>query len=153
VSVGRLELTGVDGPLVSLVVKCSKGTYVRTLARDIGEALGSCAHLASLRRTRAGGRDVAEAVALEARPGKDELSARVMPMDLMLPSLASVVLSETAASGIKDGRQPAPDGIAGPAPGLMPGEPVKVLDGTGRLLAVAEAAEGAFPLRLRVVLV
>ena len=51
----ELELLSWDAPLARVRVVCSKGTYIRALARDIGEALGSGAHLVGLRRTRVGG--------------------------------------------------------------------------------------------------
>jgi len=53
----------MDGaqPAIELVVECSKGTYIRTLGEDIGEALGCGAHLSALRRIRTGGFDPATA--------------------------------------------------------------------------------------------
>jgi tRNA pseudouridine55 synthase len=54
VVIHRIELLAMDGPEVTLDVLCSKGTYVRALARDIGRALGCGAHLAGLRRTASG---------------------------------------------------------------------------------------------------
>ena len=54
-----------DQLLLQLAVRCSKGTYIRTLAEDIGRALGCGAHLAALRRTASGGLDITDAVTLE----------------------------------------------------------------------------------------
>lgn len=62
VVVHALEVTGREGPRVALRVRCSSGTYVRALARDLGEALGVGAHLDRLRRTAVGDFTVAEAV-------------------------------------------------------------------------------------------
>ena len=56
---------GHELPCVRLLVSCSKGTYIRALARDLGEALGSGAHLASLRRTRSGIFSVEKALSIE----------------------------------------------------------------------------------------
>lgn len=53
--IDEIEVLSFEAPLLSIRVVCSKGTYIRALARDIGVALGSGAHLASLRRTRIGG--------------------------------------------------------------------------------------------------
>lgn len=53
--IDEIEVLSYEAPLLTIRVVCSKGTYIRALARDIGEALGSGAHLASLRRTRIGG--------------------------------------------------------------------------------------------------
>jgi tRNA pseudouridine55 synthase len=54
INISRLELLGFDNPELNLMVRCSKGTYIRALARDIGKALHSGAYLAALRRTRIG---------------------------------------------------------------------------------------------------
>lgn len=59
------ELTAIEGPVVSFRVVCSKGTYIRSLARDFGKALGCGAHLSSLRRTRIGGYNVSDALTIE----------------------------------------------------------------------------------------
>jgi tRNA pseudouridine55 synthase len=67
VRVDRLELAPTAHPLVwAMHVECSAGTYVRSLAADIGSALGGGAHLRNLRRTRSGAFDIAEAVPLDA---------------------------------------------------------------------------------------
>lgn len=60
-----MELLECDLPRIRIRVRCSKGTYIRSLAREIGEALDSGAHLTSLRRTRSGGFTLANAWDLE----------------------------------------------------------------------------------------
>ena len=65
---GRIRVASVDGsglPTAMIRVACSKGTYIRALARDLGEALGSGAFLSSLRRTKNGGFGIEDAVSLE----------------------------------------------------------------------------------------
>jgi len=66
VRIDAVEVMKSDFPQVELRIKCSKGTYVRTLAEDIGEALGTCAHLAALRRIASGRWRVEDAVSLDA---------------------------------------------------------------------------------------
>lgn len=66
VRISALEKLAFEPPRLELRVRCSKGTYIRTLAEDIGTALGSCAHLAALRRTGSGRFSVRDAVGLEA---------------------------------------------------------------------------------------
>ena len=64
---GRIRVADVSGrhlPTAQIRVACSKGTYIRALARDLGEALGSGAFLSSLRRTRNGGFGIEDAVSL-----------------------------------------------------------------------------------------
>ena len=58
------ETSGLDLPLATIRVSCSKGTYIRALARDLGEALGTGAHLNSLRRTKSGGFNVETALSV-----------------------------------------------------------------------------------------
>src|ERR1700760_2325790 len=65
VTIHALQLLSCSLPLVTFRVTCSKGTYVRTLAEDIGEALGCGAHLTALRRTGSGPLDVAAALPIE----------------------------------------------------------------------------------------
>ncbi|OGA61189.1 MAG: tRNA pseudouridine(55) synthase TruB [Betaproteobacteria bacterium RIFCSPLOWO2_12_FULL_65_14] len=66
VRISALEKLAFEPPRLELRVRCSKGTYIRTLAEDIGAALGTCAHLAALRRTGSGRFSVRDAVGLEA---------------------------------------------------------------------------------------
>ena len=64
---GRINVadtSGLDLPLATIRISCSKGTYIRALARDLGEALGSGAHLNSLRRTKTGGFDAETALSV-----------------------------------------------------------------------------------------
>lgn len=74
VRIHAIDILGWDAAAcsVQLAVRCSKGTYIRTLAEDIGEALGCGAHLAGLRRTHSGGLNVAEAVSLDRLAELDE---------------------------------------------------------------------------------
>ncbi|AGX87081.1 tRNA pseudouridine synthase B [Candidatus Symbiobacter mobilis CR] len=86
-------------PTLSMFVRCSKGTYVRTLAEDIGEALGCGAHLRSLRRVQAGGYDVAQCItldALEATPAA-ERGACLLPVDTLLTGLPVILLDADEA--------------------------------------------------------
>jgi tRNA pseudouridine55 synthase len=72
VRIDRLEMTGYASPEVTFTIACTKGTYIRSLARDIAERLGTCAHVSALRRTRIGGFSVDRACAPDAfDPGRD----------------------------------------------------------------------------------
>ena len=65
---GRINVADISGerlPTALLQVDCSKGTYIRALARDLGEAVGSGAFLSSLRRTANGGFDISESLTLD----------------------------------------------------------------------------------------
>ena len=65
VTIYELELLACELPRIRIRVRCSKGTYIRSLAREIGEALQSGGHLTSLRRTRSGGFTAEKASSLD----------------------------------------------------------------------------------------
>jgi tRNA pseudouridine55 synthase len=124
----------VAGPLVGgtfpIDVECSSGTYVRSLAADIGRALGGGAHLRGLRRLAIGPFSVDEAVPLD-RLGL----ADVLPPTAVLRGRPTVQVTGEEATAVTHGRA-----IAAPVPVAGP---VAVVDGAGELLAVYEpAADG-----------
>jgi tRNA pseudouridine55 synthase len=89
-----------EEPVLRLRVRCSKGTYIRTLGEDIGEALGCGGHLTALRRTATGPFDVSQCVTLETLEALDEAErlARLLPVQSLLPDYAPVTLdAENAA--------------------------------------------------------
>ena len=79
VQVMRLDMTGWNGDDLGLVIVCSSGTYIRSVARDLGRATGSAAHLAALRRLAVGALDIADAVGVEdlRRAGRTAAIARL----------------------------------------------------------------------------
>ncbi|MDH5184163.1 MAG: tRNA pseudouridine(55) synthase TruB [Gammaproteobacteria bacterium] len=102
ITIYGIELLGVDGDVVEIDVRCSKGTYIRTLAEDFGEALGCGAHLSGLQRTEAGPflyDDVIEMASLEhlAEEGFEALDVLLQPMEDALHDWQDVVLSPDAA--------------------------------------------------------
>ncbi|OJZ17966.1 MAG: tRNA pseudouridine(55) synthase TruB [Thiobacillus sp. 65-29] len=142
VTIRSIELLECAPPRVVLDVRCSAGTYIRTLAQDIGAALGCGAHLTALTRTAAGG------FALDAAHTLDELAALdiparqtlLLPPDCLVAHLPAVRLDETAAAALLQGRR-IPH--AQPATGL-----VRVYAGAD-FLGLAEAGpDGLAPRRL-----
>ncbi|MDD4341030.1 MAG: tRNA pseudouridine(55) synthase TruB [Kiritimatiellae bacterium] len=83
----RFELLEFTPPDVRFVVDCTKGTYVRTLAHDIGQALGVGAHLTQLRRTHIGRLDIANAAPLDELLTLPALDGRVLPLATALSLL------------------------------------------------------------------
>jgi len=81
----RFAVTEWAPPLVTFDVLCTKGTYVRTLAHDVGQALGCGACLDALRRTQSGGFHVSDALPFDEvlRLSRDQLAARVLPFSLV----------------------------------------------------------------------
>jgi len=105
VTIARLELEHYAGSELRINVACSKGTYIRVLAEDIGKALGCGACLAALRRTSVGRFDVADAVTLEGLSDLPETDRRalLLPVDAMLPELPVLELDATGARRIANG--------------------------------------------------
>ncbi len=86
VTIHRIELVECRLPTVVIDVQCSKGTYIRTLAEDIGEALGCGAHLEGLQRCSSGDLHLRDAITLEAAEAMDETErdTRLLPVDTLL---------------------------------------------------------------------
>jgi len=100
ITIERIELVSFSGDQAVIDVDCSKGTYVRTLAADIGEVLGCGAHLAALRRTRIGRLTLDGAVALEAfeNASLEARDALLAPADALVADLplADLTVAESA---------------------------------------------------------
>ena len=141
VTIHALDLLACDLPDVTFRVTCSKGTYVRTLAEDIGEALGCGAHLTMLRRMGVGALTLEHAVTLDALSDAAEAArdAWLQPVDALLSTFPLVRLDEASAKRFLHGQRL-------PLSALEPidaadGERVRVYDAT-RLLGVARKANG-----------
>lgn len=111
VKIHALELLSHDGNVVRLRVSCSKGTYIRTLAEDIGEVLGCGAHLTALRRTAVGRLSLDDAVTLDAIDARadDSREALLAPVDALLRDLPAIELDADATQRFGNGN-PVPVG-------------------------------------------
>jgi tRNA pseudouridine55 synthase len=138
---GRIDLDGND---LRIRVQCSKGTYVRTLAQDIGTKLGCGAYLVALRRTGVGGFSLDEAVTFETleAEGEARARARLLPPEALAASLARIDATEEEALRFGHGRIVARD--------HPPSGEVAVYAPGGRFLGVGSClGEGGIaPLRL-----
>jgi len=134
-----LELLGFEagpsGPEALVDVTCSGGTYVRSIADDLGRALGSAAHLADLRRTRVGSFTAGDAAALDTLEagGRDALLAAVLDPAAAMAGVGTRALDEAEAADLAVGKPLTPTGTPGPIAAVAPG---------GRLLAVVEDERG-----------
>ena len=99
VTIHALTLDAAEGDRLAVTVRCSKGTYIRVLAEDIGRSLGCGAHLARLRRLAIGPFAVTEAATVEALTALDDAAreARLLPLDILVRHLPPMTLGETAA--------------------------------------------------------
>jgi tRNA pseudouridine55 synthase len=148
VTIRLLEMLDCVLPDVTFRVTCSKGTYVRTLAEDIGEALGCGAHLVALRRTGVGALTLEHAVTLDALATMDRAArdATLQPVDALLSTFAPVRLPQDAARRFQQGQRlrlaELPTGERG-ACAYAEGARVRVYrDEDGALLGVARTAGG-----------
>jgi tRNA pseudouridine55 synthase len=144
-----LDILAVDGRDVTLRVACSKGTYIRTLCADIGEALGVGGHLLALERCRVGPLTLDQALTVdevEARQALGRLGEDVRSLDQALQGLPAVVVDAHTADRVRHG-VPVPvskvvrweSAVDGDQ---KPGEPVRIHDIGGCLLAIGRQPQG-----------
>jgi len=136
VTVHELVMTSFEPPEVGLRVRCSSGTYVRSLARDLGEALGVGAHLTSLRRTAVGDFDVAEAMAPDDLTDEARVAEAWIDPLRALGHLPRVDVDGAAAADLGHGR-------AVPVEGIADGGPAAAAH-AGTLVAVGEVRDATF---------
>ena len=107
VTIVSLETLSFEYPNVLLKVRCSKGTYIRTLAEDMGKALSVGAHLSSLKRVGVGDLDIASAMTLEALEAVPETEREnvLLPLDALLQNCPAVHLEDTEAQRFVQGQR------------------------------------------------
>jgi tRNA pseudouridine55 synthase len=145
VEIHELDVLGIDGPDITLRVRCSKGTYVRTLCADIGEALGVGGHLLSLQRTRVGPLTIERALTLDevgARALTGRLTDDVLSLDAALEMMPAVIVDGPTVERVRHGAA-VPAGV-GRWVSAHHGTAtvVRVQDAAGRLLAVGNLSVG-----------
>lgn len=120
VRVSRFELLSREGDDVKAAIDCSKGTYIRSLAIELGRLLGCGAHVTALRRTHAGPFSIDGAVTLEGiethMADGGDIDALLVPMDRALDGYPEVALDAPACSAVRQGQ---PVRVASPPPGLV----------------------------------
>ena len=158
VTIGKLEMLpprpaayderGDERMTHNIQVACSAGTYIRTLAEDIGRRIGIGAHLTDLRRTRAGRFDLSRSITFEELEKLEDPAAVLVPMEETVEHLPSLMLTS--------------DRVRKTAGGLstrvyesrfIDGQPVRMLDESGKLIAVGFYDESENSVRPKVVLV
>lgn len=144
VTVVRFDLRDYRPPDVLIEAECSAGTYIRSLAHDLGERLGCGAHLAELRRTRIGPYGLGQALSLEAfedAGARGEAESCLLPLETLLPDTPGVAVRPEAEPFVRNGRPLGPAELGSPLPAPAgQGEEaglVRLVSGDGRLLALA----------------
>jgi len=118
VTIHELDLLEVMGTAARMRVRCSKGTYVRTLAEDLGQAMDSCAHLTALRRISVAPFPPGQLITLE----DVETGTRgipLLPADAALPQLAPLPLDKPQMSKVRHGQPIVLSSGTLPPPGLV----------------------------------
>ncbi|PWF49164.1 tRNA pseudouridine(55) synthase TruB [Massilia glaciei] len=105
VTIHKLEFVSYEAPFLKLSVTCSKGTYIRVLGEDIGNALGCGAHLNALRRTQVGALTVEGMVTLETLQANAAPLAMLAPVDALLSSFPAIELTEELAKRFLQGQR------------------------------------------------
>lgn len=155
IAIHQLEIVAVHGRDVVLRIVCSKGTYVRTLCADIGQALGVGGHLYALERRRVGPLSIEQAVTIDQVAG--HLATGTLPMqfislDQLLFQLPAVVVNAEQAQRVLHGSPIFPVEV-----GQLPASPstvsVRLKNEAGQLLAIGTHDTGGVgPIRIRKVL-
>lgn len=135
VVIHELDVLAVDGRDITLRVACSKGTYIRTLCADMGEALGVGGHLLSLERCRVGSLSIDQALTVEqitTQLAIGTLGNHLWTLDRVLEQLPLCTVTEQEASRVLHGAPIAPAGWSG----MTEPSTVRLKDEQGRLLAI-----------------
>ena len=137
ITVHAFRLTSYKPPILDFEVECSSGTYIRSLAHDLGQALECGAHLTQLVRTSVGSFKLEEAFSLEqikeyAEQG--DIDKFLMPMEILLPEFPKIVLNESGASLARNGNFVFPENI------------LKVLEKENDHVALSDEGEATFRL-------
>jgi tRNA pseudouridine55 synthase len=144
VTVHHLELLEFSGDRLTLEVHCSAGFYVRSLAHDLGAALGCGAHLTALRRTASGDWTLAHAMPLaECERDQDAMRAHVVPLSALLASWPAATVNVDGERRVRHGQMLRPADLISPEAGAGGAdeaeiEGVRVLTVAGDLIAIAQ---------------
>jgi tRNA pseudouridine55 synthase len=141
VEIKKIEVKEIELPYVVIGVTCSKGTYIRSLAYDIGEKLGCGAHLFSLCRTRVGPFELKDVYELdEVKKAADENGIlRILVLwEQVFRSLPAVVVTEEFKARIENGPQLKREDIISIEKGFGPREKIGLKDKKGTILAIGE---------------
>jgi tRNA pseudouridine55 synthase len=135
IEISDLRILDWQRPELTLSVECSKGTYIRSLAYDLGEMLECGAHLSSLQRTRSGPFHLSESITLEQLAEAmelDTISSYLLPADRALLQYPALILDEEATARVLHGNPYQPAEVAQPQAALA-----RMYTSSGHFLAIA----------------
>lgn len=138
VEVFELKLVEIEGPEARIWAHCSAGTYMRSIAHELGQAMGCGAHLSALRRDRSGDFSIDQARTipeLEALAAEGRLAEALIPASSLLPAFPAVIVDPATAGLVRHGR----DFAVSPFRVELGTRYVKAVSTEGDLLAIGEA--------------
>ena len=154
VHVHSFQIKDYQPPFLDFEVRCSSGTYVRSLAHDLGQELSCGAHLTALRRISSGSfrlKDARRMAEVRELSEAGDLEKCLIPMEILLPEFPKVILDETGSRLASHGRAVSPEfflKIISTNPCLGEGQTLRFFSPAGRLLALArqkKPGEGFHP--------
>lgn len=136
IEIFKLDIRRMDLPVIDVDIACSGGTYIRSLAHDIGKKLGCGAFLSALHRTGSSHFTVDEAMDLEKFEtlAEEVLLQRVIPMSQCLPFMPKMTAAPQMVTKIFNGQKISVRTLAPPREGS--GDPIRVVDSSGTLVAI-----------------
>jgi tRNA pseudouridine55 synthase len=142
VEIKSLEIMDIEFPMVRLRINCSKGTYIRSLASELGEKLGCGAHLFSLRRTRVGPFKADEALNLESisdMQAAGRIAEILLPLEKIISDFPAVVVKEIFAEKVQDGPTLKPSSVQSLEGDFKENQTISLKDTRKRIIAVGRA--------------
>lgn len=135
IEIYAIDILEFSAPKAVIHVRCSKGTYIRTLSEDIAKHCGTFAHLTALRRSETAGFTLAQSHTLEALEALDEngRDRLLLPCDVLVQHLPALTLNPAAVAMLQQGQRPQHRDPATPA-----GTPLRVYGEDGRFIGLAQ---------------
>ena len=140
VEIHSLEITRCEGNEADIRVHCSGGTYLRSIAHELGVAMGCGAHLKALRRTESSGFSLQDARTiehLETWAGEDRMIEAIVPARELLPEIPSEIVDDATANAIRQGRSFRVSAFRPIT--VSEARYIKAIDPSGELIAIGEA--------------
>jgi tRNA pseudouridine55 synthase len=142
VHIYQFEVLSIDLPVITCRIRCSRGTYVRSLAKDFGDKLDVPAHIDHITRTKIGPFKRSLGYASDRLFDEDMSGVEGIELADALDFLPGVVLGEKARKGLRYGMPPGIKDVIETYGDVKSGGPVRMLDETGALLAIGERNRG-----------
>ena len=135
ITIYSINVEAFNAPQALINVRCSKGTYIRTLSEDIAKHIGTFAHLTALRRTETAGFTIAQSHSLEALEALGEAArdALLLPCDVLVQHLPRITLDDESVKMLTFGQQPEFHAVNLPA-----GTPIRVYSENGGFIGLAD---------------